>query len=465
MLEIHRRDRFAHASRFVQVEHGRESIARLAADNANLIQADFLEVDADSLGKFDYIIAHGVYSWVSPEAQEAVLGIIERCLSPNGIAFVSYNTYPGWKAKEILRDAMLMHGGNRPRSAAEQVAYGRAMVGFLQKAVVKGTSTAAALEENAGQIMRAPDHYVAHDYLEPHNLPCYFHEFVARIGNHGLSYLGEAQPSMMIPSNYGQELSEQLYGALGEDQVRVEQYLDFAIGRSFRQSLLLRAERASALRWEVSRKTLHRMHFSANLSCADGAVKLDGQPQDFVAAANNRRISVALSGIKCAIALLAEQWPGTATRDELLEYAQREQGDRDAVPPEVLGNAIDELLEILVLRGMARMRLDALERERALVVDPLVRRQLAALSPGQDHVANIWHDSVDIGELERLLLPLMDGTRNREDLVAVVADALRQGQLPSTASGVAGDESRAGAVVDAALTRMRDSAVLLRGVQ
>jgi hypothetical protein len=358
-----------------------------------------------------------------------------------------------------------MHGGDRPRSAAEQVAYGRAMIGFLQKAAVKGGSTAAALDENMAQIFGAPDHYVAHDYLEPYNLPCYFHEFVEHTGNHGLAYLGEAQPSMMIPSNYGQELAQQLYGALGEDQVRVEQYLDFAIGRSFRQTLLLRADRASILGWRVSRQTLHGMHFCANLSCAGGPMKLDGQPQDFVASTNNRRISVALSGIKRAIEFLADKWPGTATRDELLEYAGKEQGDVDAVPPEMLGNAIDELLEILVLRGMARMRLDAVGSEGGLVVDPVVRQQVAALSAGQNHIANVWHDSVDVGDLERLLFPLMDGSRDRNALVAAVADALREGRLPSPAAETGGADAQAKTLVDAALGRMRESAVLLGRIQ
>jgi SAM-dependent methyltransferase len=445
----------------VQVQEGRDYIARLGVGNVTLTQADFLEMDVDSLGQFDYIIAHGVYSWVPPEAQEAVLGIIGRCLSPEGIAFVSYNTYPGWKAKEILRDAMLMHGGIR-RSAAEQVAYGRAMVGFLQRVAVKGGLTATAIGENIAHIMGSPDHYVAHDYLEPYNLPCYFHEFVERIGKHSLSYLGEAQPSMMIPSNYGQELAQQLYGALGEDQVRVEQYLDFAIGRSFRQSLLVRTQRASNLQWRMSRHTLRNLHFSANLSCVGGAMKLDGKPQEFLDQASNRRISVALSGIKQAIAFLARRWPGTATRDEIFNLAEADQRVPDAVPPEVLGNAIDELLEILVLRGLARIRLAPVaaagDGHDRLIVDPVVRRQVAALAPGQNHVANAWHDTVDIGAPERLLFPAMDGGKNKNALVALVEESMHDARLP--ASG-----ENAEFVVDAVLARARGSAVLSREPQ
>ena len=451
----------------VQVAKGRDYIARLGIDNVVLEEADFLEVEPAKLGKFDYIIAHGVYSWVSPEAQDAVLRIISECLSSNGVAFVSYNTYPGWKAKEILRDAMLMHGGTG-RSATEQVAYGRSMLAFLQTTAPKGGLTAVALNENLAHIVRAPTNYVAHDYLEPFNLPCYFHEFVERIRAHQLAYLGEAQPSMMMPSNYGPELARQLYGALGEDQVRVEQYLDFAISRSFRQTLLVRAERAATLRWQLDEKAVSDLNFAAHLYCKDGPIKFDGQPQEFGAPSLTASLTVGLSGLKRAIELLEQRWPGTVTRDELVQHAQLTQGDVGAVAPEILADAVGELLEMLVLRGMARIRLAPVEAAAEgddVIVDPLVQRQVRAIDQSQAHVANAWHDSVDIGEAERLLLPTIDGPVDRNKLVATVAAAFREGRLsiPDAGEHTGADPDRQpGAFVDGFLQRMREAAVFLR---
>jgi len=450
----------------VQISHGREHIARLGVDNVVLDEGDFLHVDADKLGEFDYIVAHGVYSWVPPEVQEAVLRIIGRCLSPNGVAFVSYNTYPGWKAKEILRDAMLMHGGVH-RSASEQVAYGRSMLAFLQKVSLKGGLTAAALNESLATILRSPVSYVAHEYLEPFNLPCYFHEFVERIGLHQLAYLGEAQPSMMMPSNYGPELAQQLYGALGEDQVRVEQYLDFAISRTFRQTLVVHAERAATLRWQLDPKAVRDMHFSARLSCKDEPSRLDGQPQEFVAPPHTGSLTVGLSGLKQVIDLLSRKWPGTVTRDELVRHAQLTQGDKGAVAPEILADAVDELLEMLVLRGMARVRLESVvagAEGHDLTVDPAVRRQVAAMPASQKHVTNVWHDTVDIGDIERLLLPMMDGTVDRAALVATIATILRDGRLGGADVGPGGldPEGRADAMLTGILKQLREAALLVR---
>jgi SAM-dependent methyltransferase len=450
----------------VQIQQARAYASRLGLDNISLLDADLQQLDLTKLGQFDYIVAHGVYSWVPPEIQEALLRLIAQCLAPHGVAYVSYNTYPGWKAKEILRDAMRMHAGVRS-SASEQVAYGRAMVGFLQKVALKGSLVAAALNESVGQIMASPIDYVAHEFLEPYNLPCYFHEFVARVGQHGLSYLGEAQPAMMMPSSYHPELAQQLYGALGEDQVRVEQYLDFAISRVFRQTLLLRSERAATLRWQLDQQATHRLNYSARMTCADGEIKLDGMPQTFVAPPSTGNVSVGLSGIKQAIDLLGRTWPGTITRDELLRHAELTQGDNDPVSTEVLGEGIDELLEMMVLRGMARAWLDPVAAgtdPESLEIDPTVRRQAAALTPAQTHVANLWHDTVDIDAVDRLLFPIMDGTKTREELIAIVKSALVDGSLRIKAEQPADPDVRAAALVDAMRAKLRDSALLKRPV-
>lgn len=448
----------------VQIGRGRAHAARLGLDNISLQVADLQTMDLAALGQFDYIIAHGLYSWVSPETQEALLRLIEQCLTPHGVAFVSYNTYPGWKAKEILRDAMLLHAGARS-SASEQVAYGRSMLAFLHKIALKGNLVATALSDNAAQVMASSTDYVAHEFLAPYNLPCYFHEFVTRVGRHGLSYLGEAQPAMMMPSSYHPELAQKLYGALGEDQVRVEQYLDFAINRVFRQTLLLRSERAASLRWQLDQDATRRMHYSAQISCADGDIKLDGMPQTFVAPPSSANVSVGMSGIKQAIDLLGRTWPGTVTRDELLRHAELTQGDYDPVSADVLGDGIDELLEMMVLRGMARAWLVPVAAgadPKLLEIDPTVRRQAAALTPEQTHVANLWHDTVDIDPVDRLLFPMLDGTTSREALVATVKSALADGRLAIKAEPSADHDARAAALVDAMLAKLRASAVLKR---
>jgi SAM-dependent methyltransferase len=92
----------------VHIDQGRRRVHALGLDNIELIHGDIAHLDLAALGQFDFIICHGVYSWVPDEVQAAILAACGRLLSPVGVAYVGYNTYPGWKAKEIVRDAMLL---------------------------------------------------------------------------------------------------------------------------------------------------------------------------------------------------------------------------------------------------------------------------------------------------------------------------------------------------------------------
>ena len=88
-------------------------------------------------------------------------------------------------------------------------------------------------------------YYLLHEFLEPHNAPCYFKEFAARAGAHGLTYLADAEPSTMFVQNYGEKVRDPLLRECGGSQIMMEQYLDFLVNRTFRQTLLVKQERAS----------------------------------------------------------------------------------------------------------------------------------------------------------------------------------------------------------------------------
>ena len=113
----------------VQIDLGRERAQALGLDNLEFVAGDIARTNLT--GAFDYIVAHGVYSWVPPDVQDALLAAIGRLLAPNGVAYLSYNTYPGWKAKEVMRDAMLLASG-ASTTTADKVRDARGMVDFLR---------------------------------------------------------------------------------------------------------------------------------------------------------------------------------------------------------------------------------------------------------------------------------------------------------------------------------------------
>ena len=101
-------------------------------------------------------------------------------LAPHGVAFVSYNTYPGWRMRSMLRDAMIYHA-NQFADPAQRVQQARALLDFLaQNVPVENNPYGILLKNELSDLSKRGDWYIAHEHLEGVNEPVYFHEFAER---------------------------------------------------------------------------------------------------------------------------------------------------------------------------------------------------------------------------------------------------------------------------------------------
>ena len=91
-----------------QIDSGLEQVKSLGLKNIELKCCSITDID-ESFGKFDYIICHGVISWVPDFVRDKIFEISSKNLSKNGIAYISYNTLPGWNMVRSIRDMMLYH--------------------------------------------------------------------------------------------------------------------------------------------------------------------------------------------------------------------------------------------------------------------------------------------------------------------------------------------------------------------
>ena len=133
--------------------------------------------------------------------QDKLLTIAARNLSPNGVAYVSYNTYPGWHMHETVRHMMRYHAGQFAEPQ-EQVEQARALLKFLASASEGTGLYSQLLTVEADRLGRLPESYLFHEYLEQTNLPMYFREFIERAERVGLQYLSEAVVSEMLTSHF-----------------------------------------------------------------------------------------------------------------------------------------------------------------------------------------------------------------------------------------------------------------------
>lgn len=411
----------------VQVAQGRQAIARAGLGNIELRAMNLADIDA-SFGRFDYIICHGVYSWVPAKVQEAILRICADNLAPDGVVYLSYNTYPGWKAREIVRDAMILRGGPRD-SPAEKLAYARGMLEFLATSARPGTVLQKALEENLPLVRNASSDYLLHEFLEPYNAPCYFNELLARANAQSLAYLAEAELPNMFVQNYDVQVREPLMRECGGSQILMEQYLDFVANRCFRQTLLVHQARGSEIRYQLQSERLLAMEYAGPFEITGIGVQPGAGPQVF----NVPRGQVTLHepAQKIAAYLLGECYPATMLATALVAAVAA----RLAQPEQQVAPLVMLFLGDMVIADLVRFRRTPAQTGACLSDFPRapvdVRSALGLpMSSGPHATAcNLWHVPIGVSPIERTLLPLLDGTMSHEALALHVAGEIRADRL------------------------------------
>nr|WP_256098981.1 class I SAM-dependent methyltransferase [Variovorax sp. SG517] len=413
----------------VQVAQGMAAIGRAGLSNIELKAFNLADIDA-SFGEFDYIVCHGVYSWVPGPVQDAILRICRENLAPNGVAYVSYNVYPGWKAREIVRDAMILRGGPRD-TPEEKLSYARGMLDFLEQSARADSVLKKTLEEAMPIVRSANSSYLLHEFLEPCNAPCYFKEFVARAEARGLAYLCDAEPSTMFVQNYGDKVRDPLLRECGGSQVMMEQYLDFLVNRTFRQTLLVRQPLAGSIRYKLDPARIRQLEFAGMFKTDDGAAfTLDAREQPCTAI-RNLKVTMRLPVQKAVAHLLDTRYPASMSVSALVEAAAGLAGQPLAAAEPVVMGMVEELLILGALRIRrspvpAAVAVSGLPRALPAVRNTvgLVQGSAATVS-----TCNQWHEHVTVSLLERSLLPLLDGRHSHEALAEHLEAEVRSDRL------------------------------------
>jgi SAM-dependent methyltransferase len=346
-------------SKFLGIDLAKQPIAA-ASKTARALELDNLELRVCDLrdlspsdGAFDYVIAHGIYSWIPAEVRDALLGVCRALLAPQGIAYVSYNAYPGQYERRMLRE-MLLYRGDDVASARE----------FLR---TLPHSEAAALADS-------PDDILFHDILAPCFHPAWFHEFAAHARDHGLRYLGEADVHDMFDDS----------GRLVDEGG--EQELDFRRLRRFRQTLLCREE--VRLTRSIREKQMDGFLFS---KCPHG-----------------RRIPGDDPTVEAVAQALDDVHPLPVRFEELLPYA----GSR---------NALREILRALLAGGCADIHIHDFPCEESVTEFPRASRLARYQAASSLVVTNLCHVPVQLDEVARQLLLILDGRRNQDTLARRLA--------------------------------------------
>ncbi|MCI0640634.1 MAG: class I SAM-dependent methyltransferase, partial [Gemmataceae bacterium] len=411
-----------------QVAMGQSRIAEIGLTNIELRPLSIMDVD-EGFGAFDYILCHGVFSWVPAPVQEKILSICKERLSPQGVAYVSYNTYPGWHLWSLLRGMMSFHASHF-KDTPTKIHQARAFLELLLHAVQGGTDIyARILEDEAAEVRKRGDAYLFHEHLEDVNTPAYFHEFAERAAKHGLQYLEEAHLSQPLPSSIPIEVRD-ILARMPVGLIHREQYLDFFRGRSFRRTLL--CHDALALSRPPAADAITRMYLTAQAKSKKERLDLFSDAAEEFSAPDGRTVSSKDPLVKTALSLLGRHWPSALSFRELWQQAQAAMSGA----PEPVRASLDQkplTLAEALLECYAAHLLDLHAHPPRFASRPGPRPKASTLArlqaPDERLVTNLRHASVELDPFDRAVLHHLDGTRDPQALEAILADLVARDRL------------------------------------
>lgn len=242
-----------------QVEKGNEVIANAGLTNVSLIQSDIASIGSE-IGTFDYIIAHGVYSWVDDGVKDALLRLIDEHLAEDGIAYISYNTYPGWHTMDEVRQLMMFSNRDKTQfNHKEKVLHGKTIGSIVGSQILKYDNLKERNSKFLGalrSVMQKDEYYVGHDHLEPNNDPVYFYQFNDHLEAHNLAYLCDADLTLSMVRCFDADIADTLDKLALNDHVAQEQYLDFMLDTTFRKSIICKAKHAESVTYDMGNPEL-----------------------------------------------------------------------------------------------------------------------------------------------------------------------------------------------------------------
>jgi cyclopropane fatty-acyl-phospholipid synthase-like methyltransferase len=398
---------------------------RLGLSNLTLHAADICEI-GKRLGGFDYVIAHGVMSWVSDEVRDAIFGLCRDRLAPDGLVYLSYNTFPGWLIRGVVRASLL-----RPREPGESLPElaeaGRQRAQALRSVIEEAEHPYAQLfARELAHVDSAGESSLVHDYLSPHNRAYWFRDFAALAARFGFHYLTEApfnQPDYRVPAPIREAAQK-----LESDPREIEQLIDVLWYRQHRASLFChQGSQGSAVPDE---SVLERVTLAA--ACrpdADDVELARGVEQRFVGLLEaNVTITSDDPLEKAALTALAAAWPQGLGWRELFAQATQLLRERGLEAPGARNEA-SLRAGLLALHGMGQveLRLRPLPPSRA----PAERPALSPLTRLEIERRALFttptHQRMSLTVTDRLILERLTGERTPAEIEASVVEALRAG--------------------------------------
>jgi methyltransferase-like protein len=370
--------------------------------------------------------------------RDKILSICHENLAPYGVAYISYNTYPGWHMLSATREMMLYHTRHvsEPRMRITQA---RELLKFLtQNLSAAGENTKSSITRSYVEFLKSEmehiepstDSYVFHEELEEINDPLYFHEFAAWAERHQLQYLSEANFSDVFLNDFPPQCTSDLL-KMARNLIELEQYMDFLRNRTFRKTLLVHAN------LEISRQLrperVQKLCAASQARSAAPAPDIRSIAVEEFTTPEGLKFATDHPLTKAALLHLNEVWPRAVQFEELVDQAYARLGKDAPNPAARMQDAL--VLSANLLKGYAySSRLVELHTHAPHFAARVSERPVASpwarfQAQTGSEVTNLCHVRVELKGIAQYLLSHLDGTRDRAALLDGLEKSVASGLL------------------------------------
>ena len=402
----------------IDLSSGQIHLASLAAAGANLknvrfVQGDICELDADSFPPSDYIIAHGLYSWVPEDTRKAIFRFCRHNLKPTGLAYISYNALPGWATRNLVRETLLRAPSVRdapihPKAEkAIQVA-----ANLLEDLPSRDYAAAVLLANELERVRNGAPFYVLHEYLAETNQGFWLRDFVDAARSHDLDYVCDAQ-FCRWEGNVSPDLRARL-AQRTTDQVEQEETADLLGDRYFRASILCRSD---AVRTPTSRDELwQQVHIATSLGGLSDQFDLAEGVVEKFSGTNGTEITLQASITKAAVVSLCAQWPRGATLQHIHERAVQLLHQYGFSVPDYSEMQLRDDLTTLFEAGQVDLRLHEPEYNSSVPSNPEAHALARYEAAHRNALSTPFHLPIPFEPAAMALVKELDGRRSHADL-------------------------------------------------
>jgi SAM-dependent methyltransferase len=207
--------------------------------NVHFFDDSFGEFINQDLPSFDFIVLHGIYSWITPENRQEIVNFIRQKLKVGGLVYISYNTLPGWAAALPLRELMVRQKQHSSQPILESIGETLDFTGKLIEANAGYFTQNPSLKSRYDHLKNSGRNYLAHEYFNREWNCFYFDQVAQELELAKLRFVGSAQVIDSIDilnlSPSAQTLVNQIKDPIYREVIR-----DYFLNTQFRRDLFAR---------------------------------------------------------------------------------------------------------------------------------------------------------------------------------------------------------------------------------